>query len=194
MAYLRWSSSPWYAFSHIDGGDGDDALLAAWHEAGVRLAVTAGQLRAAGCGGSPGCVRALLARTPGIDAAALADADALAPAVDQFLFEIEFAGKIPMPPDVVRRWRELRGWIDAALARPGDGADTTAPKTGGTSMLLRWIAEFGDINRRYPPPRPSREIRELVQARALRAFRGEVVSPEQDAQERERIAHANRWP
>ena len=194
MAYLRWSSSPWHAFSHIDGGDGDEALLAAWHVAGARLELSAGELRQAGCAGSPERVRALLARAPGIDAAALADANALAPAIDQFLFEIEFAGRIPMPTEVANRRRELWGWIEAAFAKPGDADSAAARVSTDTPALLQWVAEFGDINRRFPPPRPSREIRELVQLRALRAMRGEVVSPEQDARECERIAKASRWP
>jgi hypothetical protein len=85
MAYLRWSGSPWYAFSHVDGGDGDD-------------------------------------------------------------------------------------------------------------VVFTWSVELDGIGRRYPPPRVSREIRELVQARALRVLRGEEVCPQQDASERERIAAACEWP
>ena len=195
MAYLRWSSSPWYAYSHIDGGDGDAALLLAWHERGARLAVTAGELVRAGCGPSPAPLRALLERSAGIDAAALQDVALLAPAVAQFLFEIQYAGKIAMPAEVAQRWRELRRAIEDAFARPVDAhAAACEIDSDGTPTLLRRIAEFGAINRCYPPPRPSREIRDLIQSRALRAMAGERVSPAQEAKERERIARATEWP
>ena len=61
MAYLRWSWSPWYAFSHADGGEGDDAVLVAWHERGAGASVTAGELFQAGCEVQPDRLRDFLA-------------------------------------------------------------------------------------------------------------------------------------
>ena len=61
MAYLRWSGSPWYAFSHVDGGDGDAALLVAWHERGAGATVAAGELLRAGCEGRPERLRDFMA-------------------------------------------------------------------------------------------------------------------------------------
>ena len=39
-------------------------------------------------------------------------------------------------------------------------------------QLIAWSIEFDDIRRRYPSPRLSREVRDLM--RALRMLRGEV--------------------
>jgi hypothetical protein len=123
--------------------------------------------------------------------AAMKDVEALVPAVDQFLFDVANAGKIAMPPEVAHRHRELKRWIDEALADP---CSKYPVDSKGASMLLEWNVELEDIRRRYPPPRPSLEIRELMHARALRMLRGEDVTPEQDALERARIAEAYEWP
>ena len=60
MAYLRWSRSPWYAFPHVDGGDGDDAVLVAWHARGAGGTVSAGELLRTGCNGQPERLRAFM--------------------------------------------------------------------------------------------------------------------------------------
>jgi len=192
MAYLRWSGSPWYAYSHIDGGEGDDALLEAWHERGFRFAATAGTLDRAGCHGSPGNLRVLMAGMPGVDAAALADVHKLGTAVDQFLFDVHNAGKIPMPPMVARRYRVLKQLLKRALRQPrqSQGEDER-----GFPLWFGWYAELNEINRQYPPPDIPREIRDLMQARALRALAGEVVLAEQETSERRLIAAAQDfWP
>jgi hypothetical protein len=199
MAYLRWSGSPWYAFSHVDGGDDDDAVLVAWHVRGAGASVTAGELRRSGSEGSPQQLRRFLDRelcgneAASVDAvtAALNDLEALAPAVDRFLFEVYSAGRIAMPIEVANRYCELKRWIDEALADP---CGEFPVDDRGVSMLFTWRVELDEIRRRYPPPRVPREIRELLQARALRVLRGEEVSPQQDVSERERIAAACEWP
>ena len=192
MAYLRWSWSPWYAYSHIDGGEGDDALMVAWHEAGFRFSARAWELDRASCAGSPGNLLALMARKQGIDAAALADADALAPAVDRFLFELRNAGKIPMPPEMARRYRVLKRLLGRTLKQR-----LGAPVENGQGLpqWFHWQAEIGVLDRQYPPPRLSQEIRDLMQARALRSIAGRTVSAEQDVSERLRISAAlDAWP
>jgi len=195
MAYLRWSGSPWYAYASADGGDRDEEVLIAWHGQGARVAVTAGELLRAGCEGQPERLRAFMERRVGnqepAQAAAMKDVDALAPAVDQFLFEICNAGKIPMPPEVANRYRELTRLIDEAVSRP---SLEQAADSRGLPMWFAWSAEVAEIKRRHPPPRLSREIRDLMQRRALRALGGQSVSPGQDALERARIAAACEWP
>ena len=195
MVYLRWSGSPWYAFSHLDGGDGDDALLVAWHERGAGATVAAGELLGAGCEGRPERLRDFMEARFRAEAAgkpaAMKNIDVLAPAVDQFLFEVYNAGKIAMPPEVAHRYRELKRWIDEALADPHG----KYPVDGrGVSMLFTWSVELEEIRRRYPSPRVSRKIRDLIQARALRALAGQSVSAAQDALERAQIAAASQWP
>jgi len=192
MEYLRWSWSPWYAHSHIDGDDGDDALLVGWHEAGFRFEARAWELDRAGCAGSPGNLLAVMARKSGVDAAALADADSLAPAVDQFLFEVRNAGKIPMPPKVARRFRVLKRRLGCTLRQR-----LSAPGEHGQRFpqWFHWQAEIAVLDRQYPPPRLPREIRDLMQARALRSIAGRTVSAEQDVSERLRISAAlDAWP
>ena len=192
MAYLRWSESPWYAYSHADGGDEDDALLVGWHEAGFRFAATAGELERAACKGEPGKLLAFMADMPAVTDAAFAEADELAPAVDQFLFEVRNAGKIPMPPAVARRFRVLKRLLRRAYGqlRSSQGADER-----GFPLWFRWYEELSDLNRQYPPPDIPQEIRDLMQARALRALAREPFPTEQDAAERLRIAGAqDGWP
>ena len=195
MAYLRWSWSPWYAFSHADGGEGDDAVLVAWHECGAAASVTAGELVQAGCEGNLERLRDFIADRltddEGKTTAAMKDIDALAPAVDQFLFEICNAGKIPMSAEVASRYRELKRWIEKSVNQP---RQEQAVDSRGFPMWFAWCAEIDEINRRHPPPRLSREIRDLMQARALRALLGPAVSPAQDAFERAQIAAATQWP
>ena len=195
MAYLRWSWSPWYAFSHADGGDGDDALLVAWHERGAGATVAVGELLRGGCKGDPERLRDFMegrfrAEAAG-KAAAMQDIDALAPAVDQFLFEVCNAGKIAMPPEVASRYRELARLIKQAVNQP---RRAQAVDSRGFPMWFAWCAEIDEINRKHPPPRLSREIRDLMQARALRALLGPAVSPAQDSFELAQIAAASEWP
>ena len=195
MAYLRWSGSPWYAFSHVDGGDGDDALLVAWHERGAGATVAAGELLRAGCEGRPQRLRDFMEARFRAEAtgkpAAMKDIDVLAPAVDQFLFEVCNAGKIAMPPDVASRYRELAEGVRGALAQP---SEVQALDSHGSPRWFAWCAELDEINRHFPPPRLPREIRDLMHTRALRMLQGEGVPPAQDARERERIAAACEWP
>lgn len=195
MAYLRWSWSPWYAFSHADGGDGDDALLVAWHERGAGATVAVGELLRGGCEGDPERLRDFMeggfrAEAAG-KAAAMQDIDALAPAVDQFLFEVCNAGKIAMPPEVASRYRELARLIKQAVNQP---LRAQAVDGRGFPMWFAWCAEIDEINRNHPPPRLSRETRDLMQARALRALLGSAVSTAQDAFELAQIAAASEWP
>lgn len=195
MAYLRWSGSTWFAFSPTDGGDGDKALLVAWHAEGADATVTARELLRAGCVGQPDRLRTFMERRIRVEEhakrAAMKDIEVLAPAVRRFLFDVYTAGQIVMPPDVANRHRELKQRIDEALT---ERCGEHPVDSRGVSMLLEWSVELEDIRRRYPPPRVSREIRELMHARALRMLRGEEVSPEQDALERARIAAACEWP
>ena len=189
MAYLRWSRSAWYAFLSNEGGDEDDAVLVAWHETGHRLAVRAGELRRAGCVQWPERLSNYL--EPDADRAAIRDVHLLSPAVEQFLLDVYHAGKIPMPPEVAQRYRTLTAWRNAALARPFDPGAVCAP---GRPLLHDWIAELEAIDCRYPPPRPSRQIRDLMDKRALRALHGETVSPKQEREERAQIEAASQWP
>ena len=157
MAYLKWSWSPWYAYSHVDGGEGDDALLVAWHASGPRFDATAGELRDAGCERRPeGLLAYMEQRAPKLGAQALRDADALCPAVDEFLFEVYNAGKIPMPRDLARRVRTLRRLVKRAVNRPGRD---NAVDARGFPMWFVWTGELNEINRQYPPPRVPQEWR-----------------------------------
>ncbi len=195
MAYLKWGNSPWFAYARADGGEEDDDVLVAWHERGACASVAAGELLRAGCEGRPGRLRDFMAGRFGADestmTAAMDDIDALAPAVDQFLFEIFNAGKIPMPPDVANRYRELAGLIKTAVKQP---RQAQAVDSRGFPMWFAWCAELDEINRRHPPPRLPRDIRSLMHARALRMLQGEDVSAAQDEFERARIAAAVEWP
>lgn len=195
MAYLRWSESTWFAFSHTDGGDGDSALLVAWHAEGADATVTARELLRAGCVGQPEQLRTFMERWIRVEEhakrAAMKDIEVLAPAVRRFLFDVYTAGKIVMPPDVADRYRELRRRVDDALTAP---CREHPVDSRGVSMLLEWSVELEEIRLRYPPPHVPREIRELMQTRALRMQQNEDVSPEQDALERARIEAACEWP
>lgn len=199
MAYLRWSYSPWHAFARADSGDRDDAVLVAWHVRGAGAIVTAGELRRARSERSPKRLRRFMDRelysnepaTVDSVTAALNDVDALAPTVDQFLFDVYNAGKIAMPPEVADRYRELKRWIDKALS---DSCAEFPVDSQGVPQLFAWSSELENIRRRHPPPRVSPEIRYLMHARARRMLAGEQVSPEQDALERARIAAAHEWP
>lgn len=195
MAYLRWSDSTWFAFSPTDGGDGDSALLVAWHAEGADATVTARELLRAGCVGQPEQLRTFMERWIRVEEhakrAAMKDIEVLAPAVRRFLFDVYTAGKIVMPPDVANRHCELKRRIDEALTgRCGEHPVDSR----GVSMFLEWSVELEEIRLRYPPPHVPRETRELMQTRALRMQRGDEVSPEQDALERARIAAACEWP
>jgi hypothetical protein len=195
MAYLRWSWSPWYVYSHIDGGDGNAAVLVIWHAGGARAAYTAGELLEAGCSGRPEQLRALLASCENIDqtgmAHALEDLAELVPAVDEFLFEIVNAGRIPMPLEVAGRYRELRRLIRQAVNAPRHEQVVDAR---GFPMWFAWCNEIDEIHRRHPPPRVPKTIRDLISARAVRAMKGEVIPAFQDTEERALIATATEWP
>jgi hypothetical protein len=180
MAYLKWTGSPWHAFSHIDGGDGEDAVLAAWHERGARIAISEGELVREGCEGQPERLRAFIE-----------DVGALGPAVDQFLFEICNAGKTAIPSEVANRYRDFKRCINEAANAP---RRDRASDSLGYPLWFGWWTEMNEIIRRHPPPRESREIRDLMQARALRVLLGPAVSPAQDAFERAQIAATTEWP
>ena len=122
MAYLRWGDSPWFAYTRAACIGEDDGILVAWHERGACTSVRASELFRAGCEGQLPQLRNFMASRFGADETmtklAMNDIDTLAPAVDQFLFEITNAGKIPMPSAVAKRYRELAEWIRAAVAQP----------------------------------------------------------------------------
>lgn len=129
---------------------------------------------------------------PGMDSQALRDAGLLAPAVDRFLFEVCNAGKIAMPPEVARRFRTLRRLVRRAMKQPGAAR---AVEARGLPAWFGWTAQIDAIDRQYPPPKLPQDVRDLMQARAMRALAGECVSAEQDAAERRRIAAAyDAWP
>jgi hypothetical protein len=107
--------------------------------------------------------------------AAMKDIEVLAAAVRRFLFDVYKAGKIVMPPDVANVHRELKRRVDEALTEP---CGEHPVDSRGVSMLLKWSVELEEIRLRYPPPRVSREIRELMQTRAFRMQRGADVSVE----------------
>ena len=133
-------------------------------------------------------------RAPKLGAVVLHDADALGPAVDEFLFEVYKAGKIPMPRDVARWFRMVRCLAKRAVNRPGR---YNAVDARGFPMWFVWIREFDEINRQYPPPGLPQEIRDRMTARALRAMGvgAETMSAGQEADERRRIAQAHdAWP
>ena len=170
-------------------------MLVAWHAEGADATVTARELLRAGCVGQPERLRTFMERWIRVEdpakRAAISDIEVLAPAIRRFLFDVHTAGKIVLPPDVADRHHELRQRVNEALTQrcvehPVDSR--------GVSLLLEWSVELEDIRRRYPPPHPSLEIRELMQTRALRMLRGEDVPAEQDALERARIAAAHEWP
>jgi hypothetical protein len=108
LAYLRWSDSNWYAYTHADGGVGDDAVFKAMHGSGPTLLVTAAELRRAGVQGDPRGLQNWMASMGGLTDRVLSDVGELSPAADQFLFEAYNAGKLMMPPELARRYRVLR--------------------------------------------------------------------------------------
>ena len=63
-------------------------------------------------------------------------------------------------------------------------------------QLVAWSLEFDDLRRRYPSPRLSREVRDLM--RALRMLRGEARRVGRvragDALELTTIAATYKWP
>ena len=63
-------------------------------------------------------------------------------------------------------------------------------------QLIAWSIEFYDLWRRYPSPRLSKEVRDLMRARALRMLRGEVRRSrrEGDAWQLTTIAETYKWP
>jgi hypothetical protein len=194
MAYLHWSGSTWFAFSHTDGADGDNALLVAWHGGGADATVTARELLRAGCVGEPEQLRTFMERRINVEEdakrAAMKDIEVLAPAVRAFLFDVYKAGTLVMPPDAANKHRDLKRCVDEALTQRREHPVDNR----GVSMLLKWSAELQVIRRRYPPPRPSLEIRELIHTRVLRRLRGNDVAPEQDTVERAKIAAESEWP
>lgn len=192
MAYLRWSPSPWYAYAHADGGDGDEAVLVAWHESGPGLQATAKTLRRAGCESRIDRLRNFMAGLPELTPEALRDTNRLAPAVDQFLFETYNAGKIPMPVEVARRCRVLNRLVQRAFSRPQNAQAEDAREI---PLWVRWARELKELSKQYPPPPLPQPIRDLVQARALRALAGVTVDPGKDAAELAQIESARlAWP
>ena len=195
MAYLRWSSSPWHAYRHADGGEGDAALFVAWHVSFTGFNVTARQLRQAGCEGQPDRLRQFMEGVPNLDPLALGAAESLSPAVDQFLFEALNAGRIPMPAQVASRYKRLKRLVEEEVNRPRQEDRTGAARSRQTQQLMDWMQEIQDIDRRHPPPPLPSEVRTLMDARGMRALAGEMVSALQDADERARIdAALNAWP
>jgi len=86
-----------------------------------------------------------------------------------------------MPDDIAERYRALRlQWSQK-----------------GTTTLEAW-EEIRRIDDAYPPPDLPSAVRQLKQRRALRLLTGEVVAPEQDANELKVIHEAQRhidlWP
>lgn len=165
MAYLRWSHSNWYVYKHVDGGDLDDAVLMCMH--GLhRFVLSAGELRVQVDRSNAAGLRGLLrARMEGQE---LSEGDWLEidEAIRQFLKDVYLAGKLRMPSDVAERYLALR----AMLSRKSNEG------------LAAW-AEICDINDAFPPPDLPSSVRQLKQQRALRLLSGEVIPPEQDADE-----------
>ena len=191
MSYLLWTSSPWYAYAHDDGGEADDAVLIAWHASGAHAAVTAADLLRAGCEKQPERLRSFLERRMGNEPPAMKDVVALAPAVDRFVVDICNGGKIPMPPEVGNRYRELTRLVYEAVNQP---RREQAVDSRDFPTWFAWSAELDEMKHHHPPPPLSRGIRDLKQTRALRMLRGEEVTSDQDALERARIAAASEWP
>ena len=195
MAYLRWSSAPWYAYRHIDGGNGDAALFVAWHVTFTGFEVAASRLQQAGCEGQPDRLRQFMKSFPNLNPQALGDAESLSPAVDQFLFEVFNAGRIPMPAQVASRYKRLKRLVEQEVNRPRQAGRIEVSREQETEQLMDWMCEIHDIDRRHPPPPLPLEVRALMNARGMRALAGETVSSIQDAEERARIdASLNRWP
>jgi hypothetical protein len=192
LAYLRWSDSNWYAHSHADGGNGDDAVFKAMHGSGPTLLVTAAELRRAGVQGDPHVLQNWMASMGGFTDRVLADVGELSPAVDQFLFETYNAGKVMMPPELARRYRVLRRLLRRNAER---GSSNRRRDAEGWPVWAAWFTELREIDEAYPPPAMSPEIKELHRVRAVRVLTGQKVSAEQDAHERKRIAdEAWAWP
>lgn len=102
-------------------------------------------------------------------------------AVQQFLKDVYLAGRLRMPDDIAERYRALRLQLSQK----------------GTMTLKAWD-EIRRIDDAYPPPDLPSAVRQLQQRRALRLLTGEVVAPEQDADELKVIHEAQRhidlWP
>lgn len=195
MADLRWSSSPWYAYRNIDGGNGDAALFVAWHASFAGFEVTASRLQQAGCEGQPDRLRQFMKSFPNLNPQALGDAESLSPAVDQFVFEVFNAGRIPMPAQVASRYKRLKWLVEQEVNRPRPVGRSDVSRAQETGQLMDWMCELQDIDRRHPPPPLPLEVRALMNARGMRALAGETVDSIQDAEERARIVAAlNAWP
>ena len=86
--------------------------------------------------------------------------------------------------------RELEQWADEPTSRRADEATTRQADEAVTGdqraaawqsrhpQLIAWSIEFYDLWRRYPSPRLSKEVRDLMRARTLRMLRGEAVASE----------------
>ncbi len=180
MAYLRWSYSNWYVYSHADAGDLDDAVLACLHGR-HRFLLTAGELRHQAVDPDGLVLRGLLREHMAGEDLCDPDWQEIHGAVQQFLKDVYLAGKLRMPEDIAERYRALR-W---QLAQKG-------------SMQLEAWDEIRRIDDAYPPPDLPSTVRQLKQRRALRLLTGEVVAPEQDEDELKVIHEAQRridlWP
>ena len=158
MAYLLWTGSPWYAYAHDDGGEADDAVLIAWHASGARAAVTAAELLRAGCEKQPERLRSFMERRMSYEPAAMKDVAALAPAVDRFVVDICNAGRIPMPPEVANRYRELTRLVYEAVNQP---PREQAVDSRDLPTWFAWSAELDEMrNRHLLPPLPEQDVLE----------------------------------
>jgi hypothetical protein len=200
MAYLRWLTSTWCAYWLAGTGPGDDAILRVHSHASFDL--SAKTLRDEGCRRSVHHLRRLVeplfAGVPAERRPDDADWVELSTAVDDFPREVYEGGLIPVPPQTARRIHLLRRLVVRGLerleaSRRSDPTATSPARLAALRRIFDWQEELTRLSRQYPPPHLPRAIRQLRDARARRLLAGEVVSPEQDADERAAIDAAQEW-
>lgn len=208
MAYLRWSSSNWHAYWQAGTPPGDEAVLTVHGH--VHFALRAGELVARGCRGNGASLRRwilqLFKDDERIMRTTFADWVELSGAVDDFLREVYEGGRIPVPAQVARRHRVLSRWLERAWTRVKrrwiQDADADSIENLALQPLLAGIVsvenELAMNRRRYPGPNLPQDIVALMDLRARRMLRGEGISLEQEASERQRIELAygpiRDWP
>ncbi len=120
MAYLRWSDSNWYAYRHIDGGDGPKAIFMARYgtASGLSVCLSAGEMQKARENDPSRWLQAMINSLPGGDGVPQEDVAELHTVAEQFLHEVFMAGLIPMPRALARRYRVLRRLVRRRVNRP----------------------------------------------------------------------------
>lgn len=205
MAYLSWSHSYWHAYKTVGTGPGDDTVLTL-HSGNGSLWLRAAELRSCGATGDVQALREFVQSR--LAASSPRAGDTVRPssqdwvdlrrAVDDFLRAAYRGGELPIPSEVLRRYRICQRLIQRWIRRGCRAPDLQDPLDERAKRqfvnLCGWWRYTKQVLIDYPPPPVPKAIQELEFKRSQRVLLGESVSPEQDAQERALIRAARAWP